>query len=175
MLNQANTIDFVTLRDTLDHLARMTKRKFPTINHGGCAVYAHLVGRQLGKLGIPYCGIVGDWCQHDLDNARNNIRNPRHKYEWNSAGVDFGHVGIEFFYNEKPYWYESDYGVKTPDQGFCGLDVANGRLMPMELRGIALEAKGWNWSFDRRQIPRVRSLIRKHFQKLAPRVELQAA
>lgn len=101
--------------NALNILGRRINRWYPTINHGGCCVFAVLVAEELLKRNIPVEIIVAaDAASGNIDRAREQVNSNR-KDEWNAAGIYFNHVGIEFIIDGNVYHFETEHGVNPED------------------------------------------------------------
>lgn len=163
---------------TLRRMGRAANRKFPSLNHGGCCVYASEVGRRLEDAGLTVRVVSGrPWAweadQSPTDKVREvllkNNRNVNSKHNWSSNGIDFWHVAVQFMHDGK--WYSCD-----SDSVHRGIDrFGKRRLMHKapgsgftvnEAIGFAEEVEGWNSCFNRTDIPAVKNLIDKYLSPL---------
>jgi len=140
------------------------------INFGGCCVYAALVARELIARGHPARGVVYaglfDDNSANLDEVRNELREPKTVRAWNKRGVVFNHVAIETEIGDETVVFDSD-GFRQP-RG----DMYAGRLTVEELEALAglgpnetETHRGWNSTFDRDLIPDLRETVQRHFNK----------
>jgi hypothetical protein len=156
------------LKETLDSLGQRINRWYPEINHGGCCVYAALIGEELRKRNIEVRVIVAAWgARKNLDKVRTKLNNANRKEEWNGKDVYFNHVGVEFVYNGKTYHYDSD-GVKPKSKNLKSFSVYPGRLSVDEARALADEPEGWNSDFNRSKIPSLKRHIRSYLAAKFP-------
>lgn len=157
--------------DKLNDLGKEVLRRYPDINYGGCCVYAAMIVAALHKHKIKAQGIVASWEAESLNNAgmsidavRGNMVNKTHD-EWNSNGVAFSHVGVEFEYKGRVRTVKKHYdthGVHSAKKVLDNYPIYNGRLTLEELRILAGTKKGWNSCFDRKDIPAIRKLVKAH-------------
>lgn len=167
----------MNLLDTLRELGDAINESCPTINLGGCCVYAAAVAKRLEALGIPVDVCVPTYGHAEtVDEARNNLRNNgsagRTAKEWEEAGLYFAHVAVRFQY-EGVWWTHDTDALHEGRDGFgkCSWNDDKPRyqalpdgMTPDEALRIASHAKGWNSSFDRRDIPMVRSMVEEALQ-----------
>lgn len=142
--------------------------RFPLINQGGCCVYAALVGRELQRMEIPVRGFVGmlwDFEKSHVDKARRRVSNPGNLIEWINNGVHFHHVGLEIIYDYDDYHVDTDR-VQHAGGRFGDYTVIPGRLTLQEVRSLASATEGWSENFNRKDIPKVKKLIRYHMKKM---------
>ncbi len=149
----------------LNKLGKEVNTRYPTINAGGCCVYAALIVAALHKQGIIAHGIVAAWNntgETNIDLVRKKIRSNT-VGEWESKGVHFNHVGVEFSVDGKTKWkhYDSN-GVYRKSSSLMDWPVYEGRLTLKELKDLAKCASGWNTRFDRNSIPALRKLVKTH-------------
>lgn len=153
----------------LDLLSKEVTRRYPWLNHGGCCVYAAMIVDALHKHKIEANGIVASWSAESLnksgvtiDKIREGIKTNTHT-EWNRNGVSFSHVGVEFEYKVKIRTTKRHYdsrGVRKVGKELDGMPIYAGRLTLQELKILAGTKKGWNDTFDRRDIPELRKLVK---------------
>jgi hypothetical protein len=150
----------------LNSLGMDVNAKYRYLNSGGCAVFAAIVGNELRDMGVKVKVLVcGSGDGESLDAVRGNIKNPNRKREWNKNDVFFNHVGLEFFWKRRKYHYDSN-GANPPVKVLDGYPLYKGRLTVDECIGIAREPSGWNKKFNRRHIPAIRRMVRKHFAEM---------
>ena len=64
------------LIESLNTLGQRINRWYPEINHGGCCVYASLIGEELRKRGVEVRVIVAAWgAKTNLDKVRPKLNN----------------------------------------------------------------------------------------------------
>ena len=153
----------------LNSLGMDVNAKYRSINYGGCAVYAAIVGKELQALGVEVKVLVGGgWSSNpavSVDEARKNVKKIGRKTDWHENNISFGHVGLEFFWKRRKYHYDSN-GAHKPQKTLDGSTIHKGRMTLEECTAIAAEPQGWNTSFNRRQIPALRRMIKAHFAEM---------
>jgi len=158
----------VELNKALKTLGKNVAHRWPNINNGGCGVFAGYVGRELIRLGVETriivaSGSVDDMTEEEFDNIQNSLAFRANIEEWNSNGVYFSHIGVEFYYNKKLWHYDTN-GVHKACDELDGMPLYPGRLSVGEAIHIAEDSTGWNCMFDRSEIPRVNFHIRSFFK-----------
>ena len=107
----------MSIHDQLNMLGQAAERQLPSLNYGGCCVFAAEVGKALKAKGIPVRGIAaGHWWgdeSPDLAKLHKQIGNVMDGNAWNSAGVNFSHVGLRVKLGCK--WYNYDSAGLSPD------------------------------------------------------------
>jgi hypothetical protein len=158
--------------DKLNALGKEVMTRYPLINCGGCCVYAAMVAEALQNQGIEVRGIVSAWSAESLnsngitlDHIRPAIKSNTLE-EWNKHGIRFNHVGVELVIRKEgkrvtKKHYDSK-GVKGASKKLDDMPIYKGRLTLTELKALARKRKGWNDSFNRRAIPEIRKLVKKH-------------
>lgn len=153
----------------LNRIGRRVNFLFPNINHGGCCVFAAIIGTELKRLGISARGIVASYYsdvgKSNIDSARENV-SENIPWEWEESGVYFTHVGVEYDINGTVKHYDSN-GVKRKGSRLLYLKIYDGRLTVDELKELSRTSKGWNPSFVRKDIPAMRRLIKEEMAALA--------
>jgi hypothetical protein len=154
----------MSLIDQLRTLGEGVSSKLRYVNYGGCCVYAATVARALQELGIPVWGIAADnWVSDKINlNVVRATNKPKNHLEWNKAGVQFGHVLIQFVHRGEIWTHDSDNtrpGAVSRDPT-CGLRVVEGYMTVPELEALASSEQGWNPTFDREVgIPVIKSEV----------------
>lgn len=156
----------------LRKLGKAINAEVPTINRGGCAVYASRVVAALQARGIDAWAKLGMWEPEDVtvDRARQlmqeNGNDPENSstYEWNDYGLDFNHVVVQFEYRGRIYTHDSNFTVSRPIkiEPTCGTKLIPGQMTVAEVSSIVRESKGWNPCFDWGMIPDVERIITAH-------------
>lgn len=157
------------LIDQLNALADEVDSKIEFVNNGGCCVFAALVGRELGERGYPVQGAVG----HALARTREGIHiartriSERNVRNWNYWGIHFGHVVIELYDGTNVLQFDSD-GIRDKSDTIWELPIYAGRLTVEEMEYLAADDSPYTWNdmFDRTQIPKMKSIINKHFKNI---------
>src|SRR5260370_24238676 len=97
--------------DALDALGRELDRKEPNLNAGGCCLYAAQVARALIEAGIPAWGRALAYeaaSGPSVDEVRGSLPSDWHSnLEWETRGVLFGHVQVQFELDSKRYTNDS--------------------------------------------------------------------
>jgi hypothetical protein len=158
----------VNLIKRLNGLSNRVLNLSPYINSGGCCVFAALVGARLEKIGKEVAIKVGsgDGRAQPLDYYRKQVSSNR-PTEWNNAGLYFGHIVVEFFHDDDLYHYDAT-GMhfadgKTYDGSY---PIADGSLTVAEAAEMASDPRGWNYAFDRKDIPDIERLINDTFDRI---------
>jgi len=139
------------------------------MNLGGCGVFAYIVGEELKKIGWEveivtpsYGGIPSKVRRHVKNNSPE---------EWSNNGLSRNHLAVRF---KTPkgvvYTYDSDRLDKGGSKfGWfeydCEYPFGEG-LTVEETKEMCKTGKGWNRTFNRKQIPEIRSTIKKSFKEI---------
>jgi hypothetical protein len=140
------------------------KREVCTINHGGCCVYAAEIARSLESIKGVSVEVVagGDACLTDLRHQFGTLQIPMRELERN--GVSFWHVGVRFKYRNQLFTHDTDATIIGGD--VVGDDL---RFQPLNSGFTVAEAQhlathgNWNDTFNRKHIPKMAKIIKKHF------------
>lgn len=150
--------------EKLNNLGQEAMERFPSLNSGGCAVFASLVADELAKQGIEAEGVVAmDFWDYtpNIDKARKHVNNVDDGDEWEANGVRLSHVGLKLNLNGKEMLYDSEglRPVNRTRNSLMGYDVIQGTFTREELRALADNAWNWNSMFNRQNIPKLKKLI----------------
>lgn len=162
----------------LDALGSDINWNVSKVNNGGCAVVAYLVAEQLHNLWLPVEVVTPG---RNIDESPLiGVRHLRKSGERvnNSNVDDYTHVDrdhfvVRFIFKGKQYTWDThglNSGGKVMSSGvdfedyFCMYPFGHGFTVP-QTKKLALESYGWNRSFDRSQIPTIRKIVKKHFNK----------
>jgi len=141
---------------------------FIRINWGGCAVVAAILAYYLKPL-VDEVKIrsYGGWSgSGDVDAARQKIQSNTVR-EWNQQNIYFSHVWVEF--KMKGHWYAIDAeGLHSRKEMWRLWGKPNpGAFSLSEMRELAKVKTGWNSSFNREQIPKMKRMVAKQFKAIA--------
>lgn len=134
---------------------------------GGCAVFAHALGRELQRNNIPVNIVsLGMWPSADPSGVVERIRNSggiHSASDLHSNEVLMYHVLVEIEVEGELIYLDS-YGINhiQPDDSinFHGYSLyIDGRMTLEECGIISSLEDGWNPTFDRRNIPTVYEFV----------------
>ncbi len=158
-----------SLLNKLEKLSLEMTRKIKRINYGGCAVVAYAIATRIGiKTKVKVSGYNANYYKTSLNKIEKTFKE---KYDiddpnlddWDDRGVDFNHVFIEFKYEGKSYYWDSD-GLTDANGWDCeGEKVYNGDISMRTIRNLAGKSNGWNTRFNRNDIPKLFKIIDKYF------------
>ncbi len=165
-MNHAINLHHLALLASMQEAGERTRKVAPTINYGGCCVWAAAMGRALKRQGVEARVIVRDWRAEGhagIDAVRglvrralrqSNNRNPA--TAWNRNGVEFNHVGLEVELAGRT-WHVDAEGVYPAGEHplFNHERLYPGHLTVAEAGLLARDVRAWNRVFDRRLIPSV--------------------
>lgn len=152
----------------LKKLGQRVNRHYPTVNSGGCGVYASLVSQQLRQLGLrPRVLVAGYeeiWFLNDIRTVMKDQKNPTLD-ALNNRGIYVGHLFIQFNWQGKTWIHDTDHTIDN----FKGPRLKQwvfykGHLTVGEVTSMAASTTGWNESFDRDQIPFLESRVDRFFK-----------
>lgn len=170
------------IRKSLVKLGEKLEGKFKNINWGGCCVVAALVGKELGKLGLEYkirvaTSTISKNTLDELVPMLEIYKEPLERLtQYEKNGVNFWHVFLEVTDSKEHFfWDTGNCGNNTSKFSSGREDLADGEFsgvlpgnLPLsEARDFAQEPEAWNKTFNRKQIPKMKKMIKEHFKELA--------
>lgn len=150
-------------------LGRKILAQYPTMDCGGCGVYAAALGEQLQLAGAQdvsvWAAALDGYLDVDIGEARRRIKNHASVRAWARQGVQFVHLGVEYTWDSQT-WHVDSIRMEQiyPDQDLFGLVYA-GRLTLDETRALVAQPKGWNCQFDRSLIPAIQRSVQHAFEQ----------
>lgn len=156
---------------SLNAFARRMHKKYPTMNYGGCCVFAAMVTKHLQQVFPTAVAVGGYGDEPPIDEVRNNVRKNT-PFEWNMRGVYFCHVVAEIEIKGKKYFFDTKGVRKASDHvgASGGWPLIEGRLTQEEAEELGNTKSGWNSSFNRKQIPKIQKDVNKYFEKFVKRM-----
>lgn len=133
-------------------------------NWGGCAVVAALVGKRLQEF-TKVEVVVESGNRVDFDEIRtnNNTEDFETADDWTSnSRLLFNHIRLKFLHNGKWKTFDSDAGITD----YYANSFCSGSMTVEETKTIAGKDIGWNYAFNRRQIPKMARIVRDAFKPL---------
>lgn len=153
----------------LRELAAKLDRNIKYANHGGCCVVAVEIAKHLRNIYPTKIRVSTDYDEYadvELSDAANRVYDHADGEEWNDNGIYFGHVIVEFKYKGRKYHIDTN-GVKRArnvDPTF-GWILYPGELPYKAAEILAAQDSGvWNWTFNRKQIPKLRKIVEAFFK-----------
>ena len=153
----------------LRELAAKLDRNIRKPNHGGCCVVAVEIAKYLRDIYPTKIRVATDYdefADNDVADAAQRVYDHADGDEWNDNGIYFGHVIVEFKYKGRKYHMDTN-GVKraTAVDPTFGWILYPGELPFKSAKLLAQQDNGvWNYTFDRKQIPKMRMLISNFFK-----------
>jgi hypothetical protein len=138
------------------------------INYGGCCVFASILANHLQHL-VPTRIAVYEDPDDEEDPIAESIDSARAKLtsntarEWNRNGVYFNHVVVECDIGDETVEIDSSGIFATDGSIISDCVKLPGYLTIPEATELAASSVGWNWWFDRDQIPEMERLVNKAF------------
>ncbi|MGA8940077.1 MAG: hypothetical protein WB439_13030 [Acidobacteriaceae bacterium] len=130
----------------LKRCGRNVARKIPSVNHGGCAVYAAMVASALERAGVSAWGVVMGPPSGDLDRVRQNGA-PGSVQGWNRQGVFFTHILVQFEFRGEVWTHDVGHTLTRFEQQCTAPEhrLLPGRLTVQELRLLAARLRRLEW------------------------------
>jgi hypothetical protein len=159
---------FTALGKCQDEIANKVKNP----NYGGCGVIAAIVASELQSLGIP-AEVVTTTKYGDVPRKVMQRVLTKNKPITNSAvdseGIERDHLGVRFKLGNLIRTWDSDGLNKGRLLGYlnepCNYKFGEG-LTVEEATMLANDKHGWNSMFNRRQIPKIRKIVKEAFKDL---------
>ncbi len=136
---------------------------FKNANYGGCAVVASILAKNL----LPHVDDLKIVCTHTWYDTTLNIDSVRDKvkdntvHSWNSVGIAFNHVWVEFKWNNRWYAVDSE-GLRSRRALYSNWSKPFvGSFTLKEINQLAMSPSGWNSTFKRKQIPHMRKFAKR--------------
>lgn len=154
---------FAKLKDAINVCIR-------DLNYGGCAVVAGIVGDVLQDLGI-ICDIATPTYGKPAVEVRPNVGPKATANTWYHNGLSTHHLAVRFRVDGITYIWDSDclcvgglrFGGTSGDRLEAAGQLGDG-LTVKECIHIGSKATGWNSTFDRQQIPLLKTLVEYHLK-----------
>lgn len=142
---------------------------FTHVNLGGCGCVAAMLAEVL-RPQYPLMRIVnsnGMWSQAvDIDEVRVNMYNPLDKHEWDNNDMHFSHLWVEIWADDQWLAVDSD-GIRPLDDMYSKyVPPGEGSFTYEEIKALASTDEGWNWMFDRDQLPGIQAYINDNVKPL---------
>ena len=154
----------------LRKFGKEVKKDIPSINNGGCGVYAYMMGEALIKHGIKNVECFNEqyFLVHSTDKYREIGESNRNKkismYDWEDLGVEFEHIGVKFELDGVVYFHDVEQTKKNVVNNFAYGEVTHCYFDVSTIKHIASKPEGWSQVFSRRKnIPK----LKKKFKEFA--------
>lgn len=150
-------------------LQKQMQEKHPSLNYGGCGVFAHLVARKIEKSGLKVEIITPcDDYSKPANAVRDNIREVDNPNDWDNNGLCLNHLALRFITKSGvTYTYDSNVLYKGSDKFGNSKYKTNPEfgtgLFIHEVEQMTKAQRGWNRCFNRREIPAIKRKINALF------------
>lgn len=138
-------------------LCKAVNSEVGCINWGGCGVFAYLAGKALSKFDNCSVSIRVVCWDYEHEKALPELvpPTPGDVYSWRRNNVNFNHIVLEVkLKHVKPFLIDSD-GLFLEYE-----DLITGSVPVETIKGVVSTLRGWNDTFNRRQIPEISRIIR---------------
>lgn len=146
----------------LTKFAKSVKRKYPDINRGGCGVFAALIAKRLQQFYPVQIVVFGEEGDSSIDVIRSKVSTNLPKV-WQSAGINFNHLVIEFIDDNGDKWHYDATGIHAPDGSIWEDRQIPGYVTVDEVIELASVQEGWNYTFNRKMIPELDNIVQDFF------------
>lgn len=141
------------------------------MNYGGCGVFAYIVGEELKKIGWEVDIVTPSYGRGGIPSKIRRYVKNNSPDEWSRNGLSRAHLAVRF---KTPkgvvYTYDSDCLNRGGSkfgwfEWLCEYPFGEG-LTVEETKEMCKTGEGWNQTFNRKQIPEIRSTIKKSFKEV---------
>lgn len=132
----------------IEKLGMAVNNALPSVNCGGCGMFAAMAGRALKDKGIPVRIRILGWNGLDLRKLHPDDREDGRA--WNRVGLFFTHVIVEFKHRGRWWAFDSERLEKSNGESFRGYWMHKGSLTLEEMEAIAKQ-DFWNPEFPRKK------------------------
>jgi hypothetical protein len=161
----------MSIHESLNLLGQAAEKSIPALNYGGCCVFAAEVGKALKAKGIPVRGVARPsyafWEDEapDLRRIEKQMGDNSNAYDWEDAGADLQHVGLQVKLGRKWYNYDSE-GLSPDLSNLRGRPAYSGHLSVKALDKLAAVPDNWNRAFNRKRgVPAIKRLVREYLEE----------
>ena len=170
----------IELKRRLRRLSRALNTQTRDINWGGCGVMACIVGEIFELWGIPvevvthvsdYSDVSPAEARYGLYRGDAEIDDRMYWWAWDAEGLNRSHLAVRFKLGADTYTLDSA-GLLKSDKYFgrntdgsishCADYPFGDGMTVAECALISRTPDGWNYMFDRSQIPLIRELAYQH-------------
>lgn len=155
----------ISLLKTLRNISKEANQNVENINLGGCAVMASIIAKELLKCGVQAEGVC--FGQAPSQVRKFLVKGKIYARDWEDNGVCFHHVAVRFKYAGRVFTYDTDRLHRQGNifgESLTPIKYKFGHGMSLkELEKVSKEKHFWNREFNRDNIPRLRNIVKKHF------------
>lgn len=162
--------DIAKVKKVLNAIASEVQSDIHYINNGGCAVYAVELAKRLDAIGFSDYKIRTYGCGGRNVNVATvekkvfNTNLPTKTSEWNANDVYFSHVRLEW----RGMVWDAEGAVNSRKARVWEMFYVRqkGHISRKAMEMLTKLQSNWNRMFDRRQVPKLKRIMDKHFASL---------
>jgi len=139
----------------------------PFISSGGCGITALELYKRMPTELRPRI-LVGGVVESNCRDLAANLRNGTHLDSVGHAFLGLTVYGEDYVFDPSGLYWDDGIGVPS----FDWMDRAKGTLPPGWLAFMVADPYRWNPAFDRRHVPDIKAIARKHLGPVKRRVRL---
>lgn len=171
----------------IDLLKRASSRlfeinfKYPSLNQGGCAIYAHALGVKLREQGFDV-KVVSVGSSHYKGRFFNDIQKLREEYSGvltpeilASNEIECAHMYCQVELFDKTYYIDSKGIQEASDDDmlqYMDWNLSIDGILSLEDCDEVAKCEGWNYRFDRTLIPEIYEYVKDAFNELTSAPEM---
>lgn len=160
----------------LEELGKKVEDKISYLNQGGCCVYASLISQKIRRF-FPFIKVYLKVLNSNGSGV-NNVLSVKNKLKmkqqnednirnWDKYGIEFKHVMIQLRYRNTNILFDSlgiDKYWDSNRSRFNFMVINKGFLHIKDAIKLSKNPEGWNFQFDREQIPYLRDIVNCEFR-----------
>ena len=145
--------------------------EYSYINSGGCGVVAGIIGEYLARTtDVRIVVAAYDYNVEKQELSFSDIKtllptDPSIN-NWEQYGVHFNHVWVEFLYKNKWYSVDTENISDDADNMYSHWEPYQERISVETINQLSNNTEGWNWLFDRAQIPSIKRALNKKLKAI---------
>ncbi len=144
-----------------------------TVNWGGCAIVAAMVGREMQKLWFEVdivTPVYGEGNYKNGSEVAKKIENRNSAWEWSEKGLSRAHLALRFRLGRKLYTWDTDVLTRNGSEFGrgeypCRYPFGNG-LTVKDTEAMCVPQEGWNRYFDRAHVPALKAICLDHMEHI---------
>jgi len=156
------------VKRALDNIIKRVSVQIPTINYGGCGLFAAELVKRLKTNGIRSAGLrvySFDDPGVNVSEAETFVRANNSQGDlnaWNANGVTFDHVRVEW---NKRFWdgefsESTDWRAIDPYETNGNMAIQSGEVSLESLEALLVDKWNWNSTFDRDMyLPKLKAIM----------------
>ena len=160
-----NPVDRSNMTARLWEVAEVVACDIENVNRGGCGVFAVILCEELHRQGFTDAKIraynydyLDEADQPNLCEVEKNCDDPSNMHEWREYGASFVHIVVEF--DGRLWDCNGSVAVENGKRWNKSFVLNDGHVSLDAMRKMADKKEGWNFYFDRNQIPTMKKIVK---------------